>query len=316
VSRKDRLEGAIEAFLADLRDRENASGETLRAYASDLAQFEAWFAREGGAGETPGIVDVDVLAVRGWVASLNRSGLERTSVGRKLSALRSLFHWLVKIGRVETNPAEAVATPKQPKRLPRDLTVDETFALLDGIVGDDLAGVRDRALLEFLYGTGIRVGELTALDLDDVDLAAGVVRVVGKGRKERMVPFGSKATEAVRAWLRASSSLRESGPEPEALFLNLRAGRLTARSVRRILDRRLLQASVMADVSPHALRHSFATHLLGGGADLRAIQELLGHASLSTTQRYTHVTPDSLMRVYDRAHPRAQRGGRRPEKGT
>lgn len=309
MSRRDRLDVAIEAFLADLRDRRDASPETLRAYGSDLAQFAEWVGQERDRKEgAASIHDADSLRVRGWIASLNRGGTGRTSVARKLSTVRSFFRWLERLGRIEGNPAEAVPTPKQPRRLPRDLTVDEVFALLDGVAGDDLASVRDRALLEFLYGSGMRVGELTGLDLEDLDLAAGVVRVLGKGRKERLIPFGGKAVERMRDWLRASSSLRERAAQPEAVFLNLRGGRLTDRSVRRILDRRLLEAAVLADVSPHALRHSFATHLLGGGADLRAIQELLGHASLSTTQRYTHVTPDSLMRVYDKAHPRASRG--------
>ncbi len=187
------------------------------------------------------------------------------------------------------------------------MTVDEVFALLDHIVGQQPADLRDRAILEFLYATGLRVGELVSLDLHDIDLAAGVVRVLGKGRKERMVPFGGKANEAVRAWLKVSQNRRDHAAEPEALFLNLRGGRLTDRSVRRILNRRILDAALFLKVSPHAIRHSFATHLLGAGADLRAIQELLGHASLSTTQRYTHVTPDSLMQVYDKAHPRAMR---------
>jgi integrase/recombinase XerC len=312
VNRRDRLEVAIEAFLEDLRDRRDASPETVRAYASDLAQFAGWVGRERDRTDGPATIhDADTLRVRGWVASLNRAGTGRTTVARKLSAVRSFLRWLERLGRIDGNPAQAVPVPKQPKRLPRDLTVDEVFALLDGIEGDGLAAVRDRAVLEFLYGTGVRVGELTGLDLEDIDLASGVVRVLGKGRKERMIPFGGKAVDRMRDWLRASSGLRERATDPEAIFLNLRGGRLTDRSVRRILDRRLQEAAVLADVSPHALRHSFATHLLGGGADLRAIQELLGHASLSTTQRYTHVTPDSLMRVYDRAHPRATRGGNR-----
>ena len=313
MSGRDDLDVAVDAFLAHLRDQRDASPETLRAYGTDLARFATWAGREREQKGRTTIEDVDALMIRSWLASLHHDGLGRATIARKLSAVRSLLRWLVRTGRLDDNPAAIVPTPKQAKRLPRDLTVDQMFALLEGIPGDDLAAVRDRALLEFLYGTGVRVGELTTLDIDDVDLAAGVVRVLGKGRKERMVPVGGKAIEAVRAWLRATVDLRERSAEPEALFLNLRGGRLTARSVRRILDRRLIEAAVLADISPHAMRHSFATHLLGGGADLRAIQELLGHASLSTTQRYTHVTPDSLMRVYDESHPRAIRGGAKKE---
>ena len=313
MSSRGDLDVAVDAFLVYMRDQRDASPETLRAYGTDLTKFATWAAREREHRGTATTRDVDALLVRSWVASLHHEGLGRPTIARKLSAVRSLFRWLVRTVQLDDNPAATVPTPKQPKRLPMDLTVDQMFALLDGIPGDDLAAVRDRALLEFLYGTGVRVGELTTLDIDDVDLSGRVVRVLGKGRKERMVPVGSKAIEAVRAWLRATIDVRERSPEPEALFLNLRGGRLTARSVRRILDRRLIEAAVFADISPHALRHSFATHLLGGGADLRAIQELLGHASLSTTQRYTHVTPDSLMRVYDKSHPRALRGGRKKE---
>lgn len=292
-------------FLAYLRDQRFASTETLRAYESDLRQFGDYLSGEYfDEGEDFGSEAVDALAVRGFVARLHRNGLGKASVGRKLSAVRSFLKHAVREGRIDASPAATVPTPRKPRLLPKNLTVDEVFALLDGIGGDDLAALRDRAILEFLYATGLRVGELASLDLDDVDLSAGMVRVLGKGRKERIVPFGSKAMGSLSRWLSASASLRKSA---DALFLNLRGGRLTDRSVRRILDRRLLEASIHAHASPHALRHTFATHMLGAGADLRAIQELLGHASLSTTQRYTHVSLEALMQVYDRAHPRAHR---------
>jgi integrase/recombinase XerC len=211
---------------------------------------------------------------------------------------------------MDASPADSVPTPKRPRLLPKNLSVDEIFALLDGIEGGDPAAARDRAVLEFLYATGLRVGELASLELDDVDLSGGLVRVLGKGNKERIVPFGTKAKAALLAWLRVSEPMRRSGSDGDAVFLNLRGTRLTDRSVRRILDRRLREAAIAARVSPHALRHTFATHMLGAGADLRAIQELLGHASLSTTQRYTHVGVEGLMAVYDQAHPRARRGSR------
>jgi integrase/recombinase XerC len=297
---------AVDRFLAYLRDQRRVSPQTLRAYESDLAQFGAFLSEEHSGGPAPGPAGIDALAVRGFVARMHRSGLGRSSVARKLSAVRSFMENAVREGRIESSPAKTVPTPKVPKRLPRNLTVDEVFALLDGIEGSDEAGIRDRAILEFLYATGLRVGELMSLDLEDLDLAGETVRVLGKGNKERIVPFGSKAKSALLRWIETSRPLRETG-DAGAVFLNLRGGRLTDRSVRRILDRRLREASIRAHVSPHALRHSFATHLLGAGADLRAIQELLGHASLSTTQRYTHVSMDALMKVYDAAHPRAHR---------
>lgn len=299
---------AVERFLAFLADQRRASEETLRAYASDLGQFGAFLSEEHFGTPAPGPEGIDALAVRGFVASLGRAGLAKTSVARKLAAVRSFLKHAVRDGRIEASPATAVPSPKLPKPLPRNLTVDEIFALLDRIATPDLAGLRDRAVLEMLYATGLRVGELCSLRLDHVDLPGSLVRVVGKGGKERVVPFGSKAAQALRAWLAASADLRgRPGSGNEAVFLNLRGGPLTDRSVRRILDRRLGEAAVLGHYSPHALRHSFATHLLGSGAELRAIQELLGHASLSTTQRYTHVDVDALMRVYDRAHPRARR---------
>lgn len=302
---------AVERFLAFLADQRRASSQTLRAYASDLEQFGAFLTEDHLGVPAPGPEGIDTLAVRGFVASLSRAGLAKTSVARKLAAVRSFLKHAVRDGRIEASPAAAVPSPKLPRALPRNLTIDEIFALLDRIEAPDLAGLRDRAVLEMLYATGLRVGELVSLRLDHVDLAGALVRVLGKGGKERIVPFGSKAAAALRVWLQASASLRGSGDgSGEPVFLNLRGGALTDRSVRRILDRRLREAAVLGHYSPHALRHSFATHLLGSGAELRAIQELLGHASLSTTQRYTHVDVDALMRVYDKAHPRAHRQDR------
>ncbi len=306
MSRRQTLSDWIGQYLDTLTDQKHASPETVRAYGSDLAIFRAYVEENMPELEaSPG--KIHTMAIRGFVAGLSRSGLERSSIARRLSAVRSMLRHAVRQGYLETNPAESISAPKLPKKLPRDMTVDEVFALLDRITGQEPADIRDRAILEFLYATGLRVGELASLDLHDIDLSAGVVRVMGKGRKERMVPFGSKAKEALRTWMKATRDRREKADAPEALFLNLRGGRLTDRSERRILNRRIVDAALHLKVSPHTIRHSFATHLLGAGADLRAIQELLGHASLSTTQRYTHVTPDSLMKVYDKAHPRAMR---------
>jgi integrase/recombinase XerC len=309
VKRERSFEDAVTRFLDFLRDQRHASPATVRAYRSDLEQFAGYLTGVSRDREPAPPEEIDVLAVRGFVARLTREGLGKASVARKLSAVRSFLQHAVREGVLEASPAEGVASPRVPRSLPKDLTVDEIFHLLDRIEPTDLAGARDRALLELLYAAGLRVAELTGLDRGDVDLASGVVRVLGKGRKERVVPFGEKAAAALRRWLDVSAELRALPRAAiEAVFLNLRGGRLTDRSVRRILDRRLREAAIAAHVSPHALRHSFATHLLGAGADLRAIQELLGHASLSTTQRYTHVDTASLMRVYDRAHPRARRG--------
>jgi integrase/recombinase XerC len=310
---------AVDRFLAYLLDQRRLSENTVRAYESDLRQFGDFLAQRsevdsstekkqrGAKPLPPPLETIDTLAVRGFVARLSRSGLGKSSIARKLAAVRAFFRHVVLEGGLEHSPAESVPTPKVRKGLPRDLTVDEMFNLLDTIELDDTAGLRDRAILELLYSAGLRVGELVSLNLEDIDLDGGMVRVLGKGNKERLVPFGTKATVALENWLECARELRLKSPEPDAVFLNLRGGRLTDRSVRRILDRRLREAAIRGHVSPHALRHSFATHLLGAGADLRAIQELLGHSSLSTTQRYTHVSTDALMRVYDKAHPRARR---------
>ncbi len=299
---------AVRRFLANLADQRRLSPETIRAYSSDLGQFGQFLRDEHCDGVAPGPSGIDTLAVRGFVAHLMRSGLSKTSVARKLSSVRSFLRHAVRDGRIEVNAAEGIPTPRAPRALPRTMTVDEVFVLLDAISDDDTTSMRDRAILELLYAAGLRVSELVGLDLKDIDLTGGLVRALGKGNKERLVPFGSHAQKALRKWLSASALLRERGGDDDALFLNLRGGRLTDRSVRRILNNRLREAAIHAKLSPHDLRHTFATHMLGSGADLRAIQELLGHASLSTTQRYTHVNADALMKVYDKAHPRARKG--------
>jgi len=307
VTPRDDYGPAVRRFMAYLTDQRRVSPETIRAYSSDLGQFGRFLREEHCNGVAPGPRGIDALAVRGFVAHLMRSGLSKSSVARKLSSVRSFLRHAVRDGRIDVNTAEGVPTPRAAKPLPRTLTVDEVFGLLDAIGGDDPGSKRDRAILELLYAAGLRVSELVGLDLKDIDLTGGLVRVLGKGNKERMVPFGRQAQGALRKWLSGSASLRERGGDDDALFLNLRGGRLTDRSVRRILNARLREAAIHAKLSPHDLRHSFATHMLGSGADLRAIQELLGHASLSTTQRYTHVDADSLMKVYDKAHPRARK---------
>ena len=298
---------AVADFMGYLQDQRRVSRETVRAYESDLSQFAGYLCAHGKVEQPPPPTDIDAMAVRGFVATLSREGLGKSSISRKLSAVRSFLRHCERQEWIASNPAVGIPAPKVPRRLPRHLTVDEIFALLDRIEGPEAATARDRAILEFLYATGLRVGELVALDVDDVDLDAQMVRVLGKGNKERLVPLCGQAADTMKRWLERARALRSGVDDEGALFLNLRGGRLTDRSVRRILDRRLREAALQSRVSPHALRHSFATHMLGAGADLRAIQELLGHSSLSTTQRYTHVSADAIMQVYDEAHPRARK---------
>lgn len=245
---------------------------------------------------------VDHLTIRRYLAHLHkRNG--RTTIARKLSSLRTCYRFLVREGAVQSNPADLVGTPRRETFLPQTMTIDEVFALLEGKGLGESSRLRDRTIFELLYSSGLRIGELTSLDVGRVDMEQGLVRVVGKGSKERVVPIGRKALESLQSYL----EIRNWPADKEPLFLNVRGGRLTARSIQRHLKQLLLQAGLSTELTPHSLRHSFATHLLDGGADLRAIQELLGHASLSTTQRYTHVSMEQLTAVYDKAHPRSRK---------
>lgn len=289
----------VEQFLRYLGVERGASEHTLRSYRSDFAQFRSFLDRQG----IKSLAAVDARMVRAYVAWLHARRLSRTSIARKLGALRSGFRFLVRRGRLARNPVQGVATPRLPKRLPSFLPIDEAWALLEASAPDTLPAKRDRAILELLYAAGLRVAELTRLDHSDLDRFHGTVRVVGKGNKERIVPVGDQALAAIDAYLAGRP------PADGPLFRNLRGGRLTVRSVHRIVKGRARQAGIARPMSPHALRHTFATHMLDGGADLRLIQELLGHSRLSTTQRYTHVSADRLMKVYDAAHPRAHPEG-------
>jgi len=288
----------IEQFCRYLEDERNLSPHTVSAYRSDLAQFAAFLAGQQGANAPQ---EVDHLSIRRYLAKLHK-GLTKSSIGRKLSAIRALFRYLLREGRIEKNPAELVGTPKKEQRVPFHLNIDQVTALVSAPQGSAASALRDKAVLETLYSCGIRVSELTGMDVGNLDLQAGVARVLGKGGKERIVPVGSFAAEALAAYLEERGNPAAGSP----LILNARGGRLTRRSVARIVDAHMLLIATMRKVSPHTLRHTFATHLLEGGADLRAIQELLGHASLSTTQKYTHVSIDRLMEVYDKAHPKAR----------
>jgi integrase/recombinase XerC len=293
------MRAARTAFLRHLERERNASANTIRAYGEDLAQLADYLRRELGREARP--EDADHLLIRGFLAELHRRGLKKSSAARKLAGLRTFFRWLCREGRLETNPARTLATPRREKRIPSVLDEAEIASLLD-VPGKGLEPVRARAVLELLYASGIRSAELVGLDVGEVDLGARMVRVLGKGRKERVVLFGGRAKAALSEWLAWRARLR---PRTDALFLNARGGRLTDRSVRSLVARRVKQVALSRRCSPHTLRHSFATHLLTRGADLRAIQELLGHASLSTTQRYTHVDTRHLLEVYRTAHPRA-----------
>jgi len=312
----------VHRFLRHLDLERHLSAHTLRAYEGDLRRFGEFLACDylGRDLEQLQPSDVEPAAVRAFLARAAHQGLSRRSQARALSAVRSLFAYACRQGELEANPARGVRTPKQDHTLPRHLRPKEANDLLDATDGrrpeavatpaDEALGQRDQALFELLYASGLRVGELVSLDWPDLDLGGRVLRVMGKGGKERMVPFGRPARAALNTWLDAWDGVRARRravtSDGEPVFLNYRGGRLSARSVRRLLDRYSAAAGLPPGVHPHTLRHSFATHLLEGGADLRAIQELLGHSSLATTQRYTHLDIDRLLRVYRQSHPRAK----------
>lgn len=292
------MDAAVRAFLTYLTVERGASPHTLRNYDADLRQFLA-FLRTTHDGALPAPETVDAYAVRSFLASRAGLGDAKSSIGRKLATVRSLFKYLGREGIVEQSPAATVVTPKKDQRLPRVLSADDAARLMDHPETAQPRSPRDQAILEVLYSAGVRVAELVGLNVEGVDLDAGAATVLGKGRKERVVLLGGQAVAALRAYL-AQEETRE-GP----LFRNSRGGRLTTRSVERIVTAQCRALPNFPTMTPHTLRHSFATHLLDGGADLRAIQEMLGHASLSTTQRYTHVALDRMMEAYDKAHPRA-----------
>jgi integrase/recombinase XerC len=302
------VEELIKQYASQLRNERNVSPHTLRNYLSDLAQFCQFLVEKGLCLREDGSIDVskvDVYVMRAYLASLTKSR-KKSSVGRKIAALRGFFRFLVATHRIAMDPLRLVHSPKQEKPLPNFLSVDDVFLLLDAIKMDGSLEVRDRAILEVFYSTGIRVSELVGLDWSDVDFQLGIVRVVGKGAKERIVPIGEVALQSLRDYgqeVRTKWQLPCTGENP--VFLNHRGGRITVRSVARVVEKHLRGAGIAVKMGPHGLRHSFATHLLNSGADLRVIQELLGHASLSTTQRYTHLNLDQLTAVYDKAHPRA-----------
>jgi integrase/recombinase XerC len=302
---KSAMDGAIDAFAEFLRAERGASDETVRAYRADLRQLTDFFVEDCDL-QDPAPRDVELRDLRRFVAS--RVDVDETStVARKVSTIRSFWEFLLNHGHTETNPAQLLTAPKVSTPLRNYLKVDEMFELLDRHVEDDALGVRDMAMWEVGYGCGLRVSELVGLDRRHVDLEEGWLRVIGKGDKERYVPIGSKAVTALNRYLARRAELADDHTDPEALFLTYRGHRMSSRSVRRRLKQHLSRAGLDTSITPHGLRHSFATHLLDSGADLRGIQELLGHASLGTTQRYTHVSVERLTEAYDDAHPRAHR---------
>lgn len=288
----------IDKFVNYLKIEKNASVHTVTNYSIDLKGFCVFL---GGRG----IETVDHLVLRRFLADLRAKNLSKKSVARKLSTLRSFFKFLYREGYLKANPASALLTPKLDKHLPVFLDVDKVARLLASPDEGALDGLRDKAILEALYSTGIRVGELVRLDLGDIDFIGGVVKVLGKGQKERVVPIGEIALAAIRKYLDMRGRGERHIKDKDIVFMNRLGTRLTDRSVRRVIDKYIKKCSIQEKVSPHSLRHSFATHLLDRGADLRSVQELLGHVNLSTTQIYTHITTDRLKSAYDKAHPRA-----------
>jgi integrase/recombinase XerC len=297
----------IDKYIDYLRDARNVSAHTLRNYLSDLNQFQQFLRDREFCLEETGKIDprkIDIHVARAYLASLNRNR-KKTSIARKVAALKGFFKFLLTSGELAKNPLLLIQTPKQERPLPSFLSVDDVFQLL----GNKIKGSfrqRDQAMLEVFYSTGIRVSELVGLDWDDVDFQLGIIRVIGKGSKERIVPIGAVAMQALQDYsLEHRNKWNLSGKGENAVFLNRHGKRMTTRSVARSVEKHLKACGIAVHISPHGLRHTFATHLLNSGADLRVIQEMLGHASLSTTQRYTHLNLDQLTAVYDKAHPRA-----------
>jgi integrase/recombinase XerC len=291
---------AVADFIRHLRER-NASQHTIKAYSRDLSLFAAYAGSRGWK-------QIDHIAVRGFLSQLYEKGLSKTSVARALAAVRSLYRWLAREGVVEQNPAKLVATPRLSKKLPRVPTIEEMNFVIDGKMPEVAAfPERDRLMLELLYGCGIRNSELTGINLDDIRLSAEAILIRGKGKKERYVPFGDSVKTALTAYLpERQKVLGAIGKHSGALLINRRGGRLTTRSVGRIIKKIAVAKGLSPDVHPHTLRHAFGTHMLEEGADLRAIQELLGHERLATTQRYTQLSMKHVLQVYDQTHPRAK----------
>lgn len=300
---------AVKEFLQHLKYERSMSPHTLRNYESDLEQFRLFLFSVEKKEDLP-IEQIDRLTIREWMAKLHEAGKKKSSIARKLASLRTLFQFLIREGKLESNPAKMVATPKIERKLPNHLSMEDAVRFIETPNPNDDLGRRDRAILEFLYATGIRVGELVNIDLNDIDYRERMVRVFGKRRKERIVPFHEHALQSLMHYLAETRSIfLANAPiakrDEKACFLNYQGTRITTRSVGRMIDKYIKQCADVHKISPHSLRHTFATHMLDSGADLRDIQELLGHARLSTTQIYTQVSMEKMIDVYSKAHPKA-----------
>jgi len=305
------LNNLIRLFIESLSSEKGYSANTSRAYLHDLNEFVSFIINNRFSGKENQqdkdklrVDEVESLMIRSYLGYLHKRN-KKVTIARKISVLRSFFRYLVKHDIIPDNPADLILTPKQEKVIPIYLTVDDMFRLLDSLKTNSLSGLRNRAIFETLYSSGIRISELVGLNVFDIDVTEYVIRILGKGNRERIVPIGKKAVDAIKAYrerLRTKEGIRTDKNGP--IFLNMKNDRLTARSIARILEKAAKECGLSIPVSPHSLRHTFATHMLDGGADLRVVQELLGHKSLSTTQKYTHVSIDRLMETYDKAHPR------------
>lgn len=307
------MESAFRDFETHIDVERNLSSHTKRNYLNDLRQFQTFIeennvsVKEGGEDSH---IHVDSMILRSYLAYLYRRNIKKVTISRKIATLRAFFKFLLREGRIKNNPAELIQTPKIDKYLPSFLSVDEAFSLVETAFKPDAFGIRDRAIIELFYSSGIRVGELTGLNMDDIDWPSGLLKIRGKGKKERIVPVGEPALKAVKRYTEKRDALLKKGnhERENALFLNRFGKRLSTRSVGRILDKYVLLSGINKKISPHGLRHTFATHLMDSGADMRVIQELLGHESLSTTQKYTSMSIGKLLEVYDKAHPKAKGG--------
>lgn len=304
------MQESVDLFLSHLKYEKNYSPHTVKNYSRDLAEFIDYL-MAGRSERTIRLEQLDHITVRDFLSHLHQKGNQKTSIARKLSALRSFFRYLHREGKIQKNPAKLVSTPRLPQKTPRFLSTGQVETLLQLPDTESARGIRDHAMLELLYASGVRVSELVQLNLEDLSLDQRLIKVRGKGKKERLVPFGQKAYESLKSYLPVRGGLLKRGAtlqELSPLFLNLRGGRLTARSFQRNLDQYVLKGALLLDVHPHLFRHSFATHLLNNGADLRSIQELLGHESLSSTQKYTHLSIAQLLKIYRESHPKARSG--------
>jgi len=306
------LQQEIDEFIKYIDLEKGYSPHTKESYRSDLVQFAAFLDQNRWSvkrGDQEQLIDVDPVGIRKYLGQLHRDKLKKTSIGRKIAALKSFFKYLVKKGYLESNPAAYIQTPKKEKYIPVFLTVDEVFSILEKSCSNDPVGLRNKAMLELLYTSGIRRAELIGLNCSDIDFKQALIKVRGKGKKERVVPVGEQALQSMREYRdrgRVEAAQSDSFGAGEPFFTSKKGERLNPRTISRIVDKLTVSGGINRKISPHVLRHTFATHLLDGGADLRAIQEMLGHESLSTTQKYTSVSMAKLMETYDMAHPRSR----------